>query len=109
MRLKSIGVLRGYAIGKTQLNKIADNIEHEVEEALEFERSENAKLREERDKMDVWHSKELSATMAENAKLRELVKAAYRCIRANVSCEECRLVCSGCTLQTAMHELGVEV
>lgn len=46
MRLKSIGVLRGYAIGKTQLNKIADNIEHEVEEALEFERSENAKLRE---------------------------------------------------------------
>lgn len=46
MRLKSIGVLRGYAMGKTQLSKIADNIEHEVEEALEFERSENAKLRE---------------------------------------------------------------
>lgn len=46
MRLKSIGVLRGYAMDKTQLSKIADNIEHEVEEALESERSENAKLRE---------------------------------------------------------------
>lgn len=45
MRLKSIGVLRGYAMGKTQLSKIADNIEREVKEALEFERSENAKLR----------------------------------------------------------------
>ena len=46
MRLKSIGVLRGYAMGKTQLSKITDNIEREVEEALESERSENAKLRE---------------------------------------------------------------
>lgn len=46
MRLKSIGVLRGYAMGKTQLSRIADNIEHEVEEALESEHSENAKLRE---------------------------------------------------------------
>ena len=46
MRLKSIGVLRGYAMGKTQLSKITDNIEREVEEALESERSKNAKLRE---------------------------------------------------------------
>ena len=45
MRLKSIGVLRGYAMGKTQLSRIADNIEREVEKALEFERSENTKLR----------------------------------------------------------------
>lgn len=44
---------------------------------------------------------------SENAKLRELMKASYRCIRSNVSCEECRLVCSGCTLQTAMRELGI--
>lgn len=34
---------------------------------------ENAKLREEFNKMDVWHSKELTAAMAENAKLRELL------------------------------------
>ena len=39
--------------------------------------AENAKLREERDKMDVWHSKELSATMAENAKLRGLAERAW--------------------------------
>ena len=53
--------------------------------------------------------RDLKDLQAENDRLRELVKAAYRCIRANVSCEECRLVCSGCTLQTAMRELGVEV
>lgn len=41
----------------------------DLQEAL----AENAKLREEFDKMDVWHSKELTAAMAENAKLRKLV------------------------------------
>lgn len=46
MRLKSIEVLRGYAMDKTQLSKIADNIEREVDETLESERSENARLRE---------------------------------------------------------------
>lgn len=38
---------------------------------------ENAKLREEFDKMDVWHSKELTAVMAENAKLRELARGLH--------------------------------
>lgn len=34
--------------------------------------AENEKLREEFNKMDVWHSKELTAAMDENAKLRKL-------------------------------------
>lgn len=42
--------------------------------------AENAKLREEFDKMDVWHSKELSAAMAENAKLRKLVVKMFHTI-----------------------------
>lgn len=39
--------------------------------------TENAKLREEFNKMDVWHSKELTAAMDENARLRALVKQTY--------------------------------
>ena len=45
----------------------------------------------------------------ENAKLRELVKEAWGCIHAGVSCFDCRMVAFGCTLQTAMQELGIEV
>ena len=44
----------------------------------------------------------------ENAKLRELLKAAYRCANAGPSCLECRMVAGGCTLLSAMRELGVE-
>lgn len=44
----------------------------------------------------------------ENAKLRELARAAWRCIHTGASCYDCRLVAGGCTLQTAMRELGVE-
>lgn len=40
-------------------------------------KTENAKLREEFDKMDVWHSKELTAVMAENAKLREMARGLH--------------------------------
>jgi len=46
---------------------------------------------------------------AENAKLRELAKAAWGCVNRHVSCDECRMVCCGCTLQSAMRELGIEV
>lgn len=82
MRLKSIGVLRGYAMGKTQLSKIADNIEREVDEALESERSENAKLLEiiaDLEKMlpesERLHIHETANAIADdNAKLRELVR-----------------------------------
>ena len=47
--------------------------------------------------------------VAENAKLRELVCAAWRCIHTGLSCSDCRLIAGGCTLQTAMRELGIEV
>ena len=50
---------------------------------------ENAKLREEFDKMDVWHSKELSAAMAENAKLRELLRDAWGDGHPDRSCDGC--------------------
>ena len=43
----------------------------------------------------------------ENAKLRELARAAWRCIHTGASCSDCRLIAGGCTLQTAMRKLGV--
>ena len=42
----------------------------DLQEAL----AENEKLLEEFNKMDVWHSKELTAAMAENEKLREMAR-----------------------------------
>lgn len=70
MRLKSIEVLRGYAMGKTQLSKITDNIEREVEDALESEHSENTKLRELLDYMTpiAWYA----ASEREREHMREL-------------------------------------
>lgn len=47
--------------------------------------------------------------MSENAKLRELVRAAWGCIHSGLSCSDCRLIAGGCTLQSAMRELRVEV
>ena len=46
---------------------------------------------------------------SENAKLRELLRAAWKCVHAGLSCSDCRLIAGGCTLQTAMRELGMEV
>lgn len=46
---------------------------------------------------------------SENAKLRELVRVAYNCTNAGPSCLECRIVAGGCTLLSAMRELGVRV
>lgn len=45
----------------------------------------------------------------ENSKLRELVKAAWQCIHSGLSCSDCRLIAGGCTLQSAMRELGIGV
>ena len=45
----------------------------------------------------------------ENTKLRELARAAWRCIHTGASCSDCRLIAGGCILQTAMRELGVDV
>ena len=46
---------------------------------------------------------------AENAKLRELARAAGKCIHTGASCSDCRLIAGGCTLLSAMRELGVVV
>ena len=46
---------------------------------------------------------------AENDRLRELVLAAWKCIHSGVTCSGCRTIAGGCTLQTAMHDLGIEV
>ena len=54
-------------------------------------------------------NKAIKKLEAENAKLRELVKAAWGCVNRHVSCDECRMSCGGCTLQSAMRELGIEV
>ena len=39
----------------------------------------------------------------------EFAKAAWGCVNRHVSCNECRIVYCGCTLQSAMRELGIEV
>ena len=52
---------------------------------------------------------ENSQLEAENDKLRKIVKAAWKCIHTDVSCFECRFVMGGCTLYSAMSELGIEV
>ena len=49
------------------------------------------------------------AVSVENDALRELVRAAWKCIHTGASCSDCRLIAGGCTLQTAMRELGIEV
>lgn len=46
---------------------------------------------------------------AENAKLREALRAAWKCAHAGISCSDCRLIAGGCTLQSAMCELEIEV
>ena len=46
---------------------------------------------------------------SENARLRKLLRAAYNCTNAGPSCLECRMIAGGCTLLSAMREMGVEV
>ena len=53
--------------------------------------------------------RDLKELQAENAKLRELLRAAYNCTNAGPSCLECRMIAGGCTLLSAMREMGVEV
>jgi len=53
-------------------------------------------------------STEVMRLREQNAELRELVRAAWRCIHTGASCSDCRLVAGGCTLQSAMRELGVD-
>lgn len=73
--------------------------------------AENEKLREEFDRMDIWHSKELIAAWNENDKLQELVHfIMHQCNDGNPRCDECVGLNNGeCVVLQRMRELGVEV
>ena len=72
--------------------------------------SENAKLREEFNRADVWHSKELAASMSENAKLREMASALRKCLDWE-SCKGCPMQdkAGWCTRDNRLREMGIEV
>ena len=61
------------------------------------------------DEIATEHRQQIDHLKSENAKLLELLRAAWKCVHAGLSCSDCRLIAGGCTLQTAMDELGVEV
>jgi hypothetical protein len=91
----------------------------EAEREVDRLETENAKLRQE---LEQWERLTANIELPEypttqfapkdlereNAKLRELVRAAWKCIHSGLSCSDCRLIAGGCTLQTAMRELGVD-
>lgn len=52
---------------------------------------------------------EIKRLYNENDKMREALRAAWKCIHTGISCSDCRLIAGGCTLQSAMQELGIEV
>lgn len=85
----------------------------EHDESMSWDRvckvvAENAKLREENQSIGLAAYELGRKSMAgENAKLRELVRAAWKCIHTGASCSDCRLIAGGCTLQSAMRELEV--
>ena len=55
------------------------------------------------------NQREVDRLEVENGKLREALRAAWKCAHAGISCSDCRLIAGGCTLQSAMQELGIEV
>lgn len=90
--------------------------EREMQASINALDDENAKLREEFDKMDEWHSKELLAAIDENKKLRELVNVMAYCMQQDRDCDGCATngadgvvtAPSGCDwLRDRMRELGV--
>ena len=89
-----------------QLDKWQTKAEY-FKQLADLAEADNAKLREEFNKMDVWHSKELTAAMAENAKLLELVAELYQCSR-QYGCDRCGYK-DGCAMFDRMAQMGVEV
>ena len=91
------------------MDDAADTI-WQLRDDLQRANAENARLRSELESVGTAaYLYGRGDLQAENAKLRELVRAAWRCIHTGASCSDCRLIAGGCTLQTAMRELGVEV
>lgn len=77
-----------------------------MEEQVAALERRNAELREEFDKMDVWHSRELLASEAENEKLRELVHDMWHegAFEPGAYCAE-----AAPRLEERTRELGIEV
>jgi hypothetical protein len=93
----------------TRARDAADTILSLRDKAQELQ-AENANLREENRIIgQVAYELGRNSMADENAKLRELVRAAWKCIHSGLSCSDCRLIACGCTLQSAMRELGIEV
>ena len=93
-----------------------EEVEH-IDRTIAKLKAENAKLREEFDKMDVWYSKELLAAIDENKKLRELVRDYEHCTMY-ADCAHCKYdgkLSTHCPLSPCfpdtdeLRELGVEV
>ena len=73
---------------------------------------ENEKLKERVDSLEVTNGKLCAEINRQERRIRQLealVRAAWRCIHTGLSCSDCRLIAGGCTLRTAMRELGIEV
>lgn len=75
----------------------------DIEERIAYLELENAKLLEEFDNMDIWHSKELLYAISENDRLRELVRSLYK-----FSYDECP-DSTELNFADELHELGVDV
>jgi len=71
--------------------------------AEDMQREQELRLNEQKLRIEVDQLK------AENDKLRKIAKAAWKCIHTDVSCFECRFVMGGCTIYSAMQEVGIEV
>ena len=90
-----------------------EEVEH-IDRTIAKLKAENGRLREEFDKMDVWHSKELLAAIDENKKLRELVRDYVNAPCTTCDCWDDNFRCwnydgADCGLVARARELGVEV
>ena len=87
----------------TLMMEAADTI-WELRGSVHREQAENVTLRQQL--ADVTES--MGRVEERCAKLRELVRAAWKGVPAGLSCSDCRLIAGGCTLQSAMRELGAD-
>lgn len=67
------GRSKSFSEAQTDAMAVYCQAEHDLKQLQQ----ENAKLRDEFRKMDEWHSKELTAAMAENDELRKLVRVMW--------------------------------
>lgn len=106
------GRSKSFSEAQTDAMAVYCQAEHDLKQLQQ----ENAKLRDEFRKMDEWHSKELSAAIDENVKLRELVRHLYICMErqepdGSLLCANCPYEneSNECDYELRMQELGVEI